>query len=139
MASRFKIRLDNNLQQIEYLREQLTAFSEKFGLTDDALFKLTLCLDELFVNSVSYGFASPGHSEFMIYLELGQNLLCAEIIDDGTPFDPFKDAPLPDLQAPVEERALGGLGIHLVKSLSHSTEYRFHENRNHVYLTMQVQ
>ncbi len=139
MAPRFEIRLNSNPQQIEYLRAQLVTFCSKFGLSDDILFKLTLCLDELFVNTISYGFESPSQHEFLIYLEIGKDLLCAEIIDDGTQFDPFQDAPKPDLQAPVEQRPLGGLGIHLVKSLSNSTEYRFHENKNHIYLTMQVQ
>ncbi len=139
MTSQFKIQLNNDLQQIDYLREQLAIFCERFGLTDDTLFKLTLCLEELFVNTVSYGFEAFTEHEVLVYLEVEQDLLRVEVVDDGVPFDPFGDAPQPDLQAPVEQRPIGGLGVHLVKSLSDSAEYRFHENQNHIYLTMRIQ
>ena len=138
MASRFEIRLNNEPQQIGRLQEQLAVFCKQFGLTDSTAFKLNLCLEELLVNSMSYGFAPESEHEILVYLDVQHDLLRVEIIDDGIPFDPFADAPQPDLQAKVEQRPIGGLGIHLVKSMMDSMEYRFHENRNHVYLTMRL-
>ena len=138
MASRFEIRLNNEPQQIDRLQEQLAVFCNQCSLTDEIAFKLNLCLEELLVNILSYGFDSESEHEALVYLEVQHDLLHIEIIDDGIPFDPFADAPQPDLQAPVEERPVGGLGVHLVKSMTDSREYRFHENRNHVYLTMRL-
>ncbi len=138
MAARFEIRLNNQLQQIDQLQKQLAIFCEQFGLTEDIAFKLNLCLEELLVNTLSYGFDPESEHEVLVSLDVQQDLLRIEIIDDGIPFDPFVDAPQPDLQAPVEQRPIGGLGIHLVKSMTDSMEYHFHENRNHVYLTMRL-
>ncbi len=138
MASRFEIRLNNKPQQIDRLQEQLAIFCEQFGLSDDVAFKLNLCLEELLVNILSYGFTPENEHEALVTLEVQQDLLHMEVIDDGIPFDPFADAPQPDLQAPVEQRPIGGLGVHLVKSMTDSREYRFHENRNHVYLTLRI-
>ncbi len=138
MASRFEIRLNNKPQQIDRLQEQLAIFCEQFGLSDDVAFKLNLCLEELLVNILSYGFTPENEHEALVTLEVQQDLLHMEVIDDGIPFDPFADAPQPDLQAPVEQRPIGGLGVHLVKSMTDSREYRFHEHRNHVYLTLRI-
>ncbi len=136
MASRFEIRVNNKPQQSEWLQEQLAVFCERSGLTEDTTYKLNLCLEELLVNTMSYGFDSESEHEALVYLEMQHDLLHVDIIDDGLPFDPFTDAPQPDLQSPVEQRPIGGLGVHLVRSLTDSMEYSFYNNQNHVHLTI---
>ena len=49
--------------------------------------------------------------------------LIAEVEDGGRSFNPV-EAPTPNLNASLDERALGGLGIHLVKNLTDRLEYR---------------
>lgn len=49
--------------------------------------------------------------------------MTAEVEDDGRPFNPL-EAPEPDLAAPVEERKVGGLGIHLIRNMMDHLEYR---------------
>jgi serine/threonine-protein kinase RsbW len=56
-------------------------------------------------------------------LELDDREARLELRDDGQPFDPL-GAPAPDLESPMEERGLGGLGIHLVKELADDIQYR---------------
>ena len=57
-----------------------------------------------------------------------------EISDDGQPFNPLKDAPKPDLEAALEDRPIGGLGIHLVLTMMDEMHYRRENERNHLTL-----
>jgi anti-sigma regulatory factor (Ser/Thr protein kinase) len=51
-------------------------------------------------------------------------------VDSGRPFDPLSDAPEPDLNAVVEERRIGGLGVHLVKTLMDQMHYKRENEQN---------
>jgi anti-sigma regulatory factor (Ser/Thr protein kinase) len=55
--------------------------------------------------------------------------LCVTISDDGIPFDPLSAA-MPNMELPLEEREIAGLGIHLVRNLVHSAQYRRQDGRN---------
>ena len=59
----------------------------------------------------------------------------AEVEDDGRPFDPFADAPTPDLEQSLDERPVGGLGVHLIRSFMEEVGYRREGERNLVSLT----
>jgi serine/threonine-protein kinase RsbW len=49
--------------------------------------------------------------------------------DDGQPFNPL-EAPEVDTTKPLEERTIGGLGIHIVRKLMDGLEYQRHEGKN---------
>ena len=56
-------------------------------------------------------------NEVEIDLISDADALTIEIRDDGKPFNPLSDAPEPDLDAGIEDRPIGGLGIHLVLTM----------------------
>jgi anti-sigma regulatory factor (Ser/Thr protein kinase) len=76
-----------------------------------------LCLEELIVNTVQYGL--KGDSERMIHvrLSLSDEWLQISLKDDAPEFNPFAEVPTPDLELNVDERPIGGLGVHLVKTI----------------------
>ena len=49
--------------------------------------------------------------------------------DDGKPFNPL-DAPEADTAKPLEERTVGGLGVHLVRKLMDGLEYQRRDGKN---------
>jgi anti-sigma regulatory factor (Ser/Thr protein kinase) len=53
----------------------------------------------------------------------------AEIEDDAQPFNPL-EAPPPDVNAPLRERPLGGLGIHLARTMMDAMAYRRENGKN---------
>jgi anti-sigma regulatory factor (Ser/Thr protein kinase) len=75
-----------------------------------------IVLDELFANVVDHGCggATPGSIEVTFTLQPGQ--LIIDFSDDRQPFDPLLTA-LPDLDLPVVDRPIGGLGLHILRSL----------------------
>ena len=56
------------------------------------------------------------------------------IADDGRPFDPLTEAPEPDLESAIEDRPIGGLGVHLVRTMMDEVRYRREEGKNRLTL-----
>ena len=84
--------------------------------------RIELVLEEVLVNLISYAYPDdqPGWIEVSCVRTPDRFVL--RIIDSGRPFDPLGIAP-PDLTLGVEEREIGGLGIHLVRQLTDRAEY----------------
>src|SRR4029077_18861751 len=89
----------------------------------------SLALDETLTNAVSYAFSEGGRHSIAVRIEHRDGYLTAIVSDDGAPFDPLSQA-APDVHAPIEQRKIGGLGIHLVRTLMETVEYRRRGDRN---------
>jgi len=116
---------------------RLVAFAEAFsrdsGFADDERARLLIILEELFTNVVAHGNAK------CVAAALGwsRGRLTIDFADDGRPFDPLTHPGL-DLDAPGEERPIGGLGIAIVRALVDKTRYRRQGSRNHLRLARRV-
>ena len=111
--------------------ERITAIVENLGEQDDwppdLIFKVNLVLDELSVNIVNYGGEA---SEIEVLLAADADEVRVEISDDGRPFDPLTEAIEPDLDAALEDRAIGGLGIYLVREMMDELHYSRKDGKN---------
>jgi anti-sigma regulatory factor (Ser/Thr protein kinase) len=88
---------------------------------EDIVLQVELAVEELLVNVFRHAYNEEGgQAEIgcrMVNLD-GKQHFCVMVRDFGKPFDPFKDAPEPDITQPLEEREPGGLGVHLVKHVA---------------------
>ena len=84
---------------------------------------------EWVTNVVSYAYTDRLEHWIVIRLKSGSGEASAEVEDDGREFNPLTRPPV-DVNVPLEERSIGGLGIHLIKTLMDSVEYRRVEGRN---------
>ena len=111
--------------------ERITAVVEDVGERDDwppdLIFKVNLVLDELWVNVVHYSGAT---GDIEVALDTNADEVRLEIADDGRPFDPLTDAVEPDLDASLEERPIGGLGIFLVREMMDELHYKRENGKN---------
>lgn len=115
--------------------DRVTAEIEDFALEADwpldFAFKVNLALEEIVINVMNYGHEDGLH-EIDITLITEDNSLTIEIVDDGRPFDPLTEAPVPDVNAALEDRNIGGLGIHFVRKMMEDVRYRREEGKNHL-------
>jgi serine/threonine-protein kinase RsbW len=118
----------------------LSAFTAQHGLRSDDRLRALIVLEELITNLLKYGYnpgAVRGLAELQMALEPGPRLML-ELIDDGNPFDPFS-APVPDMNQPVEDRLVGGLGLHLVRTLTEGRRYHRLKGHNVTRLILRVE
>ncbi len=115
---------------LRHIEKSIEEFGRLEQWPDDLIFKLHLILEELGLNALTYG----GASSMRIAISEEADIVTIEISDDGGAFDPLSDAPPADVVSPLEERAVGGLGIHLVRTLTNDLRYRREDGRNHLTL-----
>ena len=130
--------LENRLQEVAVLFERLEAFHRRCGVSDDDAYVLTLVMEEVFTNIVRHGYPGEGGHRIAIRLELAGGVVHIMVEDDAQSFDPVL-APLADLDAPLEERHVGGLGVHLIRTLMDEVAYRRAAGRNVLTLRKKLQ
>ena len=121
--------LKNELCSLDSLREKIEEFGDENGFPPKLVFKINLALDELTTNIISYGYEDEGEHDIHVKLSLKDQTLTLQLIDDGQPFDPL-EAEAPDVSCPINERKVGGLGIHLVKEIMDSVHYARRDGKN---------
>jgi anti-sigma regulatory factor (Ser/Thr protein kinase) len=100
--------------------------------------RMLLLLEELFTNVVKYGRAGDEGAETIgVALAVSGRELTIEFSDDGPPFDPLLSA-TPDLDRPIADRPVGGLGLHILRSLVDHARYRREGGRNHLVLRRSI-
>jgi serine/threonine-protein kinase RsbW len=123
------VHLANRLEEIERLSAAIEGFVAKHDLPDSIAFAFNLSLDELVTNVILYAFPDVQDHTIDIRLTLEGGMLHAQLSDDGRPFDPLS-VPPPNLDAPIEERRIGGLGIHIVREMMDTLSYAREDGRN---------
>jgi serine/threonine-protein kinase RsbW len=129
MSDTLEIRLGNRLSELDGVAGTLAELGQRHGLGARVVHDLTLALEEVLTNVIRHGYPDGGEHEIAVRLHVAPDAVSAEIEDDGQPFNPL-EAPVPDTTTPLAERAVGGLGIHLVRTLMDAVEYRRQDARN---------
>ena len=116
--------LSNVAEEIGPTLGEVLRYLDALGVRPDVRAGIELALDELLTNIVLYAFADGRAHEIILDLRLDGAVLAVELRDDGTPFDPVASAPLVDLAAELQDRPIGGLGLHIVRTVFETLEYQ---------------
>ena len=122
MRETLSIEVSGKGDQWPRLEAEILAFAEASEWPPDLGFSIRLILEELVLNAVFHG-SEDGSTVVRLNLESDSDAVRMELIDDGQEFNPLEDTPAPDLESDVEDRRVGGLGVHLVKSMADVVEY----------------
>jgi serine/threonine-protein kinase RsbW len=123
-----KINLTKNISDLTMLVTKLENFFEENNISSISM-PMTLILEELYTNTITHG-ASDGRDIFIeVNLSIDEAELFMTYKDNGIPFNVLELSD-PDLTASIENREVGGLGVHYVKILTDSVEYEYLEKQN---------
>lgn len=125
----FERTLSNDVASLVAATEELEQFLTRAAVGAEAAYACTLALEEVVTNVFKYAYDDAGAHAVRFTAQLTPDHVVLRFSDDGRPFDPLA-APPPDLARPLEERAIGGLGIHLVRKLADAMEYERRGGRN---------
>ncbi len=132
-----ELALPNRQDALPQLVAWIETRAEGSGWPLPVVVNLNLALEEWFVNIVSYAFADSAEHTIRFRLWCDGELLRLEIEDDGRPFDPTAHAPA-DTAAGLDERKVGGLGIHFIRRTMAGMAYRRVADRNILTLTARL-
>lgn len=125
--------LPATLDSLARVREYIRDTAERAGVDPQRTYTLQLALDEITTNVIVYGYASAKQKgSIALHAEKAGDALVVTLEDWGPPFDP-RTRQLPDeedLSQPLEERAIGGLGIFLAVKGVDRFDYRREGDRN---------
>jgi serine/threonine-protein kinase RsbW len=121
----------NDLSELARVAMLVEHFGSEHQLSRRTIFEINLALDEVLTNVVSYAYADDGVHHITVNLSItpDRSAVLLRVEDDGRPFDPTA-ATAPDLNLPLEQRPVGGLGIHLVRQLVDDLAYCRERDRN---------
>jgi len=119
MDKKFK----KDLNSLDGIFKFINEFSAKTGVDESVVFTINLVIEELFTNMVKYTYENS--NEILLQLKKNADDLIIHLSDfDVDPFDITKTAEV-DTKQSLEERRVGGLGIHLVKQMIDKIEYEY--------------
>lgn len=119
------------VNSLEPLNAWLDAFCRQENIAESVVFELQLVLEELLVNVTMHGgTTSDGDPEIIVNLErLDHETLVVTFSDNGEPFNPLTQE-TPEIGQSLENRAIGGLGIVLLKQMMSDISYRYERGMN---------
>ena len=120
--------MDNLDQMIDFVLDALD--EEEFAGEEKFKSKLHLACEEAMVNIIHYAYGDEvGDIEIVYEFIAEEAKLILKLIDAGVAFNPLEEEE-PDVDIAVEERAIGGLGIYMVKQVMDEVEYKRDEGKN---------
>jgi len=136
-SAHLTLMLVNQLREVERARTAVEEFVAVQGLSSDAGYALTLTLDEVVMNVIRHAYQDADEHVIRLRLWLDQDLLSVQVADDGVAFNPLL-APAPDLGLPIDQRPIGGLGIHIMRTMMDDIEYKRVNGQNLLTLRKRV-
>jgi serine/threonine-protein kinase RsbW len=129
MESRLSLVLKNHLSELKRMSEALSAWCRGNAVSAATELEVNLALDEIVSNVICHGWKDDGEHQLHVRISRVEDELRVEVEDDAAPFNPL-EVPAPDLDQPLEQRPVGGLGIFLVQQIMDGLEYRRLDGRN---------
>jgi len=129
------INIKSRTSGLEIMNQQLAKLVAEWDISKDVAFSMNLALEEITTNIIDYGYKGKEDYDIVIRFTLEKHNLRIQIKDGAKEFNPLDMKTPDDLGKPLEEREVGGLGIHLVKKFTDNFSYRRSNNKNVVTLT----
>ena len=129
MSATCSIQIDLGTPEMPRLVAVVEEMAKTEGWMPDLTFQIQLALDEIGDNLVEHWVQSQS-TYMMVTLDSQDQAVTVEVVDDGIAFDPTADAPAADVISALEDRPIGGLGLHLIRTLMDKVDYRREDGRN---------
>jgi serine/threonine-protein kinase RsbW len=132
-AVRHRISVPASYAGLKDLFDECCRFAEQHGLSDAVRHDMYVAVEELVSNVMRHGGRPGVRPRVTVAAVITHGDLRVTVADNAPAFNPLT-VPTPDLDEPLGDRSVGGLGIHLVRTLMDDVRYRRQNGRNHVRL-----
>ena len=129
MSQRFQITHAAELESLEKFRNFITSCCAKYGIPSETVLDLKLAVDEACTNVIEHGYKGMNPGSIILSFRIQPDRILVQITDFGHVFEP-EAAPRPDVEAALEDRELGGLGLYLIYQTMDNIDYQSSEDGN---------
>jgi sigma-B regulation protein RsbU (phosphoserine phosphatase) len=135
-----ELRVDAEVERLPEVLAFIESAFRSHGFSDSQIKKVAIAAEEIFVNIAHYAYAEntarpKGDVAVTLGFDPGAGAATLSLKDGGAPFNPL-ERPAPDVTLDASERAIGGLGIHMVLTMMDSVEYAYENGCNVLTLTL---
>jgi sigma-B regulation protein RsbU (phosphoserine phosphatase) len=129
-----RLTLANDLRQVSLLTGFVDRVREEYNLPPALAARINLALEEAVCNVIMYAYPEGEKGTAELTLDMVDGRIHATLCDSGLPFDPLQ-RPEVNLDVSLEERQIGGLGIHLIKEIMSEVSYEYKDGKNVLKMT----
>lgn len=124
MTQRHQITRAAELESLPVFRSFIDLYCQEHpGIDDSVRYELKLAVDEASTNIITHGYAGMNPGSIILCLELEPSQVTLTLTDFGHSFEP-NQAPLPDLEAGLEDRPMGGFGLFFIYQTMNEVSYQ---------------
>lgn len=118
--------LDSLEDMLDYIINGLSGIETDKKLVN----QIRLSCEEVLVNVISYAYQdAAGYVEIICEIPTNKGEIFIQFVDEGVPYNPLLN-PDPDLDSPIEDRSIGGLGVYLYKTIMDKVTYERKDEKN---------
>ena len=129
MSQRFQMTRAAELEALSEFRDFISDCCARSGVPDETVFDLKLAVDEACTNIIEHGYKGMNPGSIILSFRIESDRILVQITDFGHVFEPAS-APKPDLNVPLEDRPVGGLGLYLIYKTMDNIDYESSEEGN---------
>lgn len=129
MSIEKRLVIANNLDEVSILAEFVENLCEELNLSAETTMNINLALEEAIANIIMYAYPSEEKHDIILDVKSIPGQLVFLLTDNGVSFDPTH-VPDADISASIDERAIGGLGIFLIRNIMNEVSYQRLDGEN---------
>ncbi|MDX1377483.1 MAG: ATP-binding protein [Anaerolineales bacterium] len=137
MSERFKITRAAEVESLSVFREFISDCCSGHNVPDETVFELKLAVDEACTNIIEHGYKGMDPGSIILSFRIESDRILVQITDFGHVFEPA-EAKKPDVEAALEDRPLGGLGLYLIYQTMDNIDYESSEEGNTLTFTKYI-
>jgi serine/threonine-protein kinase RsbW len=137
MTQRFQITRAAELESLRTFRDFITKCCARYDIPNDVVLELKLAVDEACANIIEHGYKGMDPGSIILSFRIESDRILVQITDFGHVFEPA-DAPKPDIEAALDDRPLGGLGLYLIYQTMDNIDYQSSDDGNKLTFTKYI-
>jgi serine/threonine-protein kinase RsbW len=128
MDQSFEMTIGSDIEKIPLVSARLEDIMGANGFSPEEILDTQLAVEEVITNVIVHGYKKTGCEIHLSFRFTGDHIEIA-VADSAPRFNPLS-IPEPELDADIDERRIGGLGIYLLRQVMDRVSYRYENSRN---------
>ena len=137
MSQRYQLTRAAELESLAAFRDFITDCCNRHDIPNETVFELKLAVDEACANVIEHGYKDMDPGSIILSFRIEPGRILVSITDFGHVFEPAA-APKPDVEAALEDREMGGLGLYLIYQTMDNIDYQTSEEGNTLLFTKYI-